>query len=137
MCAGPAQVETADLGKPVARVTEKGPPGEELVEGVLAVHRVPAAEAVLPLEVRGRDDVASDDGLRDTGCVGLERPHGRVHDPIACCLVPLRVTEMPRRVLEQRGDDVGSLGGEPRVGEGRDRRLEIRAARRSGRTSSR
>ena len=125
MCAGPAQVETADLGKPVARVAEERPPGEELIEGVLAVHRVPAAEAVLPLEVRGRDDVASDDRLRDTGCVRLERLHGRIHDAIACCLVPVRVTEMPRRVLEQRGDDVGAFGSERRVGEGRDRRLEI------------
>jgi hypothetical protein len=86
---------------------------------------VPTAEAVFSLEVRRRDDVASDDRLRDTGCERLECLHGRSHDAIPCCLVPVRVTEMPRRVLKQRGDDVGAFGGERRVGEGRDRRLEI------------
>src|SRR5206468_5941634 len=73
-----AQVETADPGKPIACVAEEGPLGEELVERVLAMHRVPAAQAVLPLEVSRRDDVASDDSLRDARCVDLERPHGPV-----------------------------------------------------------
>src|SRR5207344_2514790 len=61
VCARPTQVEAADPGKPVASMAEEGPPGEDLVEGVLAVHRVPAAEPVLPLEVRRRDVMASDD----------------------------------------------------------------------------
>jgi hypothetical protein len=30
-------------------MAKEGPPGEDLVEGVLAVHRVPAAEPVLSL----------------------------------------------------------------------------------------
>ena len=66
MCARPAQVETADVGKPVARVAKERPPGKELIERVLAVHRVTAAEAELTLEVRRRDDVARDDLPRDT-----------------------------------------------------------------------
>ena len=122
MCARPAQVETADLGEPVACVAQKGPPGEELVEGVLAVHRMSAAEAVLSLEVRRRNDVVSDDPLRDTGCVGLERPHGRVHHAITCCLVPVLVAKLPWRVLKQRGEDVDAFGGELGIGQGRDRR---------------
>src|SRR6266545_7131690 len=69
--------------------------------------------------------MASDDALRDIRCVGPERPHGRVRYPIARCLVPVRVTEAPWRVLEQHGDDVGALGGERTVAEGGDRRLEI------------
>jgi hypothetical protein len=64
-------------------MAEEGPPGEDLVEGVLAVHRVPAAEPVLALEVRRRDDVASDDPVRDTRCIDLERPHGHVRDTFA------------------------------------------------------
>jgi hypothetical protein len=64
-------------------MSEEGPPGEELVEGVLAVHRMPAGEAVLSLEVRRRNDVASDDLVRDTRCVDLERPHGQVRNTIA------------------------------------------------------
>src|SRR5439155_26408823 len=83
MCARPAQIEAADVGKPVARLAEEGPPGEHLVEGVLAVHRVPATEAVRTLEIRRRNDVARDDALRDSRCVGLERPDGRV-----CYLIP-------------------------------------------------
>src|SRR5438128_11779404 len=112
MCTCPTQVETADPGKPVASMSEEGPPGEDLVEGVLAVHRVPAAEPVLSLEVRRRDDVASDDLVRDTRCIDLERPHGPVRYTIARCLVPVRVAEAPWRVLEQRGDDVGPSTGE-------------------------
>ena len=95
MRACPAQVETADSGKPVACMAEEGPPGEDLVEGVLAVHRVPAGQPVLPLEVFRRHDVASDDALLETRCVSRERPHGRVRDPIACRYVPLCVTEVP------------------------------------------
>ena len=60
-----AQVEALDPGEPVARVAEEGAPGEELVERVLAVHGVPAAEPVFVLEVRWRDDVASDDPVRE------------------------------------------------------------------------
>src|SRR5438093_5346312 len=126
MCARAAQVETADPGKPVACVAEEGPPGEELVERVLTMHRVPAAQAVLSLEVRRCDDVASDDSLRYVRCVGLERPHGPVRYPIARRLVPVHVAEAPGRVLEERGEDVGALGGERRVREGGDRRLELR-----------
>jgi hypothetical protein len=107
-------------------MAEEGPPGEDLVEGVLAVHRVPAAEPILSLEVRRRGDVASDDLVRDTRCIDLERPHGPVRHSIARCLVPVRVAEAPWRVLEQRGDDVGPIRGERGVGEGGDRRLEIR-----------
>src|SRR6185503_2166009 len=43
------QVETADPGEAVARVAEEWSPCEELVERVLAVHRVPAGQAVLAL----------------------------------------------------------------------------------------
>ena len=93
-------------------MAEKGPPGEDLVEGVLAVHRVPTAEPVLSLEVRRRDDVASDDLVRDTRCIDLERPHGPVRYTIARSLVPVRVAEAPWRVLEQRGNDVGPIRGE-------------------------
>jgi hypothetical protein len=42
MGARSAQVEAADPGEPVARVAKEGPPRKELVEGVLAVHGVPA-----------------------------------------------------------------------------------------------
>src|SRR5206468_10275981 len=85
MCARPAEVEAANPGKAVACVAEERPPSEDLIEGVLAVHRVPAAEAVLSLEVFRRHDVASDDALRDAWCVDLERPHSNVRHPIACC----------------------------------------------------
>src|SRR4029077_6598143 len=112
--------------KPVGSMSEEGPPGEELVEGVLAVHRVPAGEAVLSLEVRWRNDVASDDLVRDTRCVDLERPHGQVRNTIARCLVPVRVTEAPWCVLQQRGDDVDPIRGERGVGERGDRCLEVR-----------
>jgi hypothetical protein len=83
MCAGPAQVEPADSRKPVASMSEEWPPGEDLVEGMLAVHRVPAAEPVLSLDVSRRHDVASDDLVRDTRCIDLERPHGPVCYTIA------------------------------------------------------
>ena len=96
-------------------MAEEGPPGEDLVEGVLAVHRVPAAEPVLSLEVRRRDDVASDDLVRDARCIDLEGPHGLVRDTIASCLVPVRVAEAPWRVLEQHGDDVCPIRGAPPV----------------------
>src|SRR3954464_2776961 len=112
MCARPTHVEPADPGNPVASVSEEGPPGEDLVEGVLAVHRVPAAEPVLPLEARRRDDVTSDDPVSDTRRMDLERSHGPVRYTIARCLVPVPAFEMPRRVLKQRRDDVGPSRGE-------------------------
>jgi hypothetical protein len=59
-------------------LAEERPPRKELVEGVLAMHGVPTAQAVLSLEVGGSDDAASDDPLRKTWRIGLERLHGRV-----------------------------------------------------------
>jgi hypothetical protein len=91
MCACPAEVEAVDLGKPIAGVAEQRPPREELVEGMLAVHRVPTAQAVLVFEVGRRDDVPSDDPGRDPRRVGFERSHGGVGDSVACRLVPVRV----------------------------------------------
>ena len=78
-----AEVEALDPGEPVARVAEERAPGEELVERVLAVHGVPAAEAVFELQVRRRHDVASSESLRETGRVVLERPHGCVREALA------------------------------------------------------
>jgi len=49
MGARPAEVETADPGKPVAGMAEEGSPGEELVEGMLAVHRMAPGEAEVTL----------------------------------------------------------------------------------------
>src|SRR5206468_11159368 len=103
MCACPAQVEAPDPAKPVARVAEAGTPREELVERVLAVHRMPAGEAVLVLEVGRRYDVARHDSVRDAGRKGLELAHGLVGHSVARRLVPVSVPEVAWRVLEQDG----------------------------------
>ena len=61
----PAEIETTGPGEPIPSMTEEGPPGKELVEGVLSVHRVAACQAVFALEVSWRDDMAADDLLGD------------------------------------------------------------------------
>jgi hypothetical protein len=93
-------------------MSEEGPPGEDLVEGELAVHRVPAAEPVLSLEVLRSNDVAGDDRIRDARCIDLEHPHSPVRHTIARRFVPVPAFETPWRVLQERGDDVGPIRGE-------------------------
>ena len=61
MGARPAQVEPAEPGQPIARVAEERAPSEKLVESMLALHGVPAAETVLELELRRGHDVAGGD----------------------------------------------------------------------------
>ena len=116
-----------DVGEPIAGVAEKRSPGEELVEGVLAVHRVAAAEAVLVLEVGGRDDMSGDDPVLETGCMNFERADRRFCQPVARRVVPVPVPEVARGVLEQRRDDVRAFRGERLVPKRRDRRLEVGA----------
>src|SRR5690348_16543480 len=106
MCARTTQVETTDPGEAVASMAEKGSPGEELVESVLAVHRVPAAQPVVLFEVRGRHDVAGDDSRRKVRRIRFERSDGRVGNAIACRVVPVRFTELTGRVLEERCHDM-------------------------------
>ena len=57
MGAGTRQVEPVER-QPVAGVAEQRPPQEELVEAVLAVHRMAAGQAVVALEVERGQDLA-------------------------------------------------------------------------------
>ena len=60
MAPGTGEVEPIER-EPVARVAEQRAPQEELVEAVLAVHRVATGQAVVALEVERGEDLPRDD----------------------------------------------------------------------------
>src|SRR5260221_574849 len=108
----------------VPRPFQQRPRDEQLIERQLAVKNVAAGQSVGPLEIERRDHLAGEDRGSEAWRVALDRARGGVAKTIAL-RVPIAL-EVIRRVLDVRRDDVLTLGGERRIGNRRDGRLDPR-----------
>src|SRR6185503_5333067 len=101
-----AQVEPVD-GEAIPRAPEERPPEEPLVEGLLAVERVAAAQAVVALEVQRRDHLAGTNARGETRRQPVEDADDAIREGVRSAIgVPRALPERAGRVLGEDADHV-------------------------------
>ena len=127
VCAATAEIQPLERG-PVSRPPEQGTHREELVERLLAVEDVAAAQAECRLDVRRSENLPMHDERTEIRGKFNEGLLDALRQPLARG-VPITPFQLVGRVLDVDRHHVSALGSERRIGDGRYGHVEDGARR--------
>ena len=108
MCPRTTKIQTVD-GSSILSAAEKRAEGKELIQCMFPVKDVATGYAVEPLQIDGRQNLASNDVVANFRCIIGKRFHNTVRQFITP-RAPVAMFQLIRGVLHVNRHDVGAIG---------------------------